>query len=122
MKLIDTSSWIHALRRQGSEAVRERVKALMQAGEAAWCSMVRLELWNGVGSDKDRKILLALEAVVPELPITDDVWQAAFDLADRCRKTGRTAPVQDIVIAACARSHRVALEHADRHYDWLMTL
>ena len=122
MKLIDTSSWIHALRRQGSEVVRERIKALMQAGEAAWCSMVRLELWNGVGSDKDRKILLALEAVVPELPITDDVWQAAFDLADRCRKTGRTAPVQDIVIAACARSHHVALEHADRHYDWLMTL
>ncbi len=122
MKLIDTSSWIHALRRQGSVEVRDRVKALLDAGEAAWCSMVRLELWNGVGSEKDRKILLALEEVIPELPVTDEIWQAAYDLADRCRRTGKTAPVQDILIAACARTYRVGLEHDDRHYDWLMTV
>ncbi len=122
MKLIDTSSWIHALRRQGSGEVRDRVKALLDAGEAAWCSMVRLELWNGVGSEKDRKILLALEEVIPELPITDEIWHAANDLANSCRRTGKTAPVQDILIAACARTHRVDLEHDDRHYDWLMTI
>lgn len=122
MKLVDTSSWVHALRRQGAAAVRTRVKTLLEAGEAAWCPMVRLELWNGVGSESDRKSLLALEEVIPELPVTEEVWQAAFDLAERCRRGGKTAPVQDLLIGACARFHRVELEHDDRHYDWLMTL
>jgi predicted nucleic acid-binding protein len=122
VKLVDTSSWVHALRRQGAAEVRKRVKALLEAGEAAWCPMVRLELWNGVGSEGDRKTLRALEDVVPELPLTDAVWQAACDLAERCRRAGKTAPVQDVLIGACARIHHVDLEHADAHYDWLMTL
>jgi predicted nucleic acid-binding protein len=122
VKLVDTSSWVHALRRQGDAAVRSRVKSLMEAGEAAWCPMVRLELWNGVRSDNDRKSLLALEKVVPELPVTEEVWQAACDLAERCRRAGKTAPIQDVLIGACARVHGVELEHDDRHYDWLPTL
>ena len=57
MKLVDTSAWIHQLRRKGDAAVRSRVEALLKAGEAAWCSAVRLELWNGVGSEAGRRIL-----------------------------------------------------------------
>ena len=48
MKLIDTSSWIDALRRDGDPQIRARVVALMASGEAAWCDLVRLELWNGL--------------------------------------------------------------------------
>lgn len=122
MKLIDTSSWVHALRKSGSEAIRLRVQELLESGEAAWCPVVRLELWNGVGSDRDRKALRALEAVLPELPMSRTVWEYAYDLADRCRRHGRTAPMPDLLIGACARVHGVDLEHDDRHYDWLMTL
>lgn len=121
MTLVDTSSWVHALRRAGNASVRKRVAALMESGEAAWCAMVRLELWNGVGSENDRRALRALEEVLPDLAIDDAVWRQAHELADRGRKTGRTAPVQDLLIAACARRHGVPLEHDDRHYDWLMS-
>jgi predicted nucleic acid-binding protein len=43
-------------------------------------------------------------------------------LADRCRAAGKTAPTNDILIAACARHHQVEIEAADSHFDFLMTL
>jgi len=55
VRLIDTSSWIDAMRRDGDPAVRARVLALMQSGEAAWCDMVRLELWNGLRGAAERR-------------------------------------------------------------------
>ncbi len=32
----------------GDRDVAERVRALLETGEAAWCPMIRVELWNGV--------------------------------------------------------------------------
>lgn len=122
MKLVDTSCWVHALRQSGDAVVREQVRCLMEAGEAAWCPIVRLELWNGVGSERDRRNLRMLEDVLPELPIGDETWQAARELADRGRKAGKTAPVQDVLIAACARVHGVEVMHDDEHFTWLMAL
>ena len=102
--------------------IREQVRALMEAGEAAWCPLVRLELWNGVGSENERRSLRTLEGVLPELSIGGEVWRAARELADRCRKAGKTAPVQDVLIAACARHHGVEVVHDDAHFAWLMVL
>ena len=122
MKLVDTSCWVQALRRNGNPVVCGHVRALMEAGEAAWCPMIRLELWNGVGSERDRKSLHALAEVLPELSMDEEVWRMARELADRSRKAGRTAPVQDVLIAACARYHGVDVLHDDAHFTWLMVL
>lgn len=46
MVLVDSSSWIHLLRPDGDSAVRERVELALRTGDACWCAMVRLELWN----------------------------------------------------------------------------
>ena len=119
MKLIDTSSWIHQMRATGDPAVRARVEALLRAGEAAWCGMVRLEIRSGVGNDREQRVLREYEAVVAELPIDAEVWQAACDLASRARRAGKTVPASDILICACARRHGVAIEHADAHFDML---
>ncbi len=122
MKLIDTSAWIHQMRPQGDPAVRARVEALLRAGEAAWCDLVRLEIWAGIGSERERRALRQYEAVIPELPIDVGVWQAARDLASRTRRAGRTIPAADILICACARRHGVGIEHADAHFDTLAGL
>ncbi|MBI2207756.1 MAG: PIN domain-containing protein [Candidatus Rokubacteria bacterium] len=122
MRLVDSSAWVHCLRRGGDPKVIDHVRRLVESGDAAWCSPVRLELWNGVGNDGDRRVLREFEQTLPELPITDAVWTEACALADRCRKAGKTAPAIDVLIAACARHHGVELEHADRHFDFLMTL
>lgn len=119
--LVDTSSWVHYFRR-GDEAVRERVSGLLGQGSAVWSAPIRLELWNGVGSVADRKILQDFEAWMPDLSITARVWDEACALADRCRNTGQTPPANDVLIAACARHYQVPLEHADAHVDFLLRL
>ena len=122
MKLVDSSSWVHALRRRGDDSARERVRLLVLSGQAAWCPVIRLELWAGVGADPERQMLKEMEQRIPELLINDEIWQAACELADRCRKAGKRVPPNDLLIVACARYHGVELEAADTHFDFLKTL
>jgi predicted nucleic acid-binding protein len=122
MKLIDTSSWIDAMRRDGDAVVRARVQALMQSGEAAWCDFVRLELWNGLRGAAERKQMAALEVDVTRLPTTDAVWDRARELARRARAAGLTVPGADLLIAACAWEHGVEMEHDDAHLTALAAL
>ena len=122
MKLVDTSSWIDALRRDGDAAVRARVQAVMQSGEAAWCDFVRVELWNGLRGAAERKQMEALEADVTLLPTTDAVWGRARELARRARAAGLTVPGADVLIAACAWEHGVEMEHDDAHLTALAAL
>lgn len=119
MVLVDTSSWIHMLRTDGDEGVRARVESLLHAGRACWCPMVRLELWNGARGDRDKKTLRDFERLLPELPITNEVWKVAYALADKSRMAGATAPGADVLIAACAQFHEVPLEHSDSDFDRL---
>jgi predicted nucleic acid-binding protein len=120
--LVDSSSWIHFLRPNGDPVVRARVRAALVNGDACWCPLVRLELWNGAAGDRDRKILRDFEAVLPELTIDDDVWASAYELARRARAAGVSVPATDLLIAACAQRHGVALDTADSDFKRLATL
>jgi predicted nucleic acid-binding protein len=122
VKLIDTSSWIEQLRRGGDPAVRERVEALLAAGEAAWCPIVRLELWNGARGSRERTVLTAMEREIPSLEIGPAVWDEAAALARSARERGVTVPATDLLVAACARRHGVALEHSDSHFALIASL
>ena len=110
------------LRPRGDPAVRSRVEAALTAGQACWCPLVQLELWNGARGQQERKVLRDFARVLPELPIDDGVWQAAYDLSRRARSQGVTVPATDVVIVACARRHGAVLESADTDFDILLTL
>ena len=107
--LVDSSSWVHQLRKSGDPAKQERVNALLEAGEAAWCAPVRLELWRGVTNDAERKTLRRYEALLPDYPITADTWTRAIRLAD-------------LLIFACATLNGLALAHDDEHFDALAAI
>ena len=118
--LIDTSSWIEALRSSGRADVRERVRDLLLNGMAAWCDMVAVELWNGARGDYEKRKLMELDEQIICLPTTEEAWQLARSLAQRCRKAGHTMPSADLVIAACGLSHDIAIEHCDEHFDLII--
>lgn len=122
MILIDTSSWIHMLRPNGDPATRARVEKALHAGEGCWCPLIRLELWNGAGGDREKKVIRSLERVLPELAITDAVWTEACNLARRARAAAITVPATDLVIAACARYYSAELETADSDFALLARL
>ncbi len=115
MHLVDSSSWIHSLRPDGDAQVRARVERLVLAGDACWCPMVRLELWNGARKEPECHVLREMEDRLMELEFTADVWTLAYELARKARRKGFTIPATDLLIAACARHHRVGLEHCDNH-------
>jgi predicted nucleic acid-binding protein len=117
--LVDTSSWIHFLRPDGDAGVRARVATILEDGTARWCPIIRLELWNGAGGDREKKVLRQFERHIPELEFTGELWGVACDLARRCRAAGVTVPATDLLIYACARHHGARLEHVDSDFDQL---
>ncbi|MEX2125347.1 MAG: PIN domain-containing protein [Woeseia sp.] len=122
MILVDTSSWIHMLRPDGDPAARARVEKALRAGEACWCPIIRLELWNGAGGNREKKVIREFERLLPELPITHAVWTNAFELARRARAAAVTIPATDLLIAACARHHSADLETTDSDFALLSRL
>lgn len=115
--LVDTSAWIEALRAEGNEEVRDRVRRLLASGDAVFCDLVLLELWNGVRGGAERRYLAALEEDLELLETTGAVWQRSRELARRCRERGRTVPATDLLIFACSEVHGCRLLHKDRHFD-----
>ncbi|MEO7274637.1 MAG: PIN domain-containing protein [Vicinamibacterales bacterium] len=120
--LVDSSLWVHQLRRSGDPAKRDRVNALLQGGEAGWCPAVRLELWRGVTNDAERKTLRRYEALLPDYEISAEVWQRSIQLADRARASGVTVPLADLLIFSCARVHGLDVAHDDPHFEELTRL
>jgi predicted nucleic acid-binding protein len=121
MTLVDASSWIEFLRGRGSEP-SQRVKTLLARGNAAWCDMTLVELWNGAQGHVEKKALEELEAEVQLCAINEQVWAKARLLARRSREKGITAMSVDIVIAACAINYNLELEHCDRHFDKILPI
>ncbi|MCY3547627.1 MAG: PIN domain-containing protein [Gemmatimonadetes bacterium] len=119
MLLVDTSSWIHFLRPDGDPGVHARVETALESGDACWCPLVQLELWNGARGAHERSVLREFARVLPELAISSEVWTKASELATQARARGVTAPATDVLIAACALHHGADLETADSDFDHL---
>ena len=120
--LVDSSLWVHQLRKSGDPTKRGQVHALLENGHAVWCPPVRLELWRGVSNDVERKTLRHYEALLPDYQISPAVWERAIRLADRGRAAGITAPLADLVIFACAKEYGLDLAHDDNHFTQLELL
>ncbi|MSU64260.1 MAG: PIN domain-containing protein [Pedosphaera sp.] len=121
MKLIDTSSWVEYFRGRESEP-GDRVEVLVLSGEAAWCDMTLVELWQGVRGAREKRELAAMESEIERVPVDETVWRLASKLALRSREKGIIVPISDIVIAACATAHKLELEHCDGHFDDILPL
>jgi len=121
LTMVDTSAWIETMRSKGDAGIRETVSELLRNGRAAWCDMVKLELWNGALA-KEMPDLEALEIDLVALETTAEVWKMARALARRARGKGLTVPPSDLIIAACARFHGTEIVHRDKHFDQLKAL
>ena len=119
MTLVDTSSWIHFLRRGGKEAVKKRVRDALADGSAVTCPVILAELWMGAASEKDRKDVQELQDVLHCLPIEQETWKLAYQLARSCCANGTPVPSTDLIIAACAFFHGASIETEDKHFALL---
>jgi predicted nucleic acid-binding protein len=121
MTLVDASSWIEFLRGRESDC-GQRVKTLLARGDAAWCDMTLVELWNGAQGRPEKSALEELEEELRLYPVNEQVWKRARKLARACREKGVTAPTVDIIIAGCVVEHGLELEHNDDHFNKILPI
>lgn len=122
MVLVDTSSWIETLRVRGDSEVRGRISDLVINGQAAWCNIIRLELWQGVRGDREKAALKSLERIVINLQINEEVWARSVELSQLARSNGLTVQAADLLIVATAGHHRVGIDSCDADFDRLLEL
>lgn len=102
--------------------MRGRVAQLVSQERAAWCDIIRLELWKGAKTTFDLETLRQMDEQIPRLPINTQVWDKACQIAQTLRATGNPLPTSDILIFACAKTHEAEIESVDKHFDLLKNL
>jgi predicted nucleic acid-binding protein len=101
------------------EPVRRRLAPIIEAGEAATCSIVDLEVLYSVrnfeehGRTRRRRSL-----AYTKVPFTEDVFDRAMDVQGELTKSGRhRVPIPDLLIAAAAETAGLTVLHYDSDYD-----
>lgn len=113
--LIDKS----ALARMPLEPVRSRLAPIIEAGEAATCSIIDLEvLYSARNAEDHERIRQRRSLAYHSVPITETILQRAIDIQAELARSGRhRVPIPDLIIAATAEAFGLILLHYDRDYD-----
>jgi predicted nucleic acid-binding protein len=118
MVLVDSSVWIEALRREGDPRVKIALENLLEAYDAWWSSVVRLEVL-GAARARERKALEYFFDVIPYCEVDARTWDTAQALSWRLRDKGHTLPWNDILTAALALEKNARVFARDAHFDVL---
>jgi predicted nucleic acid-binding protein len=113
--LIDKS----ALARMPLEPVRSRLAPILEAGEAATCAIIDLEvLFSARNHEEHGRIRQRRALAYHSVPITESILRRAIDIQAELARTGRhRVPIPDLIIAATAEAAGLTLLHYDRDYD-----
>ncbi|HVF59287.1 MAG TPA: PIN domain nuclease [Thermoanaerobaculia bacterium] len=113
--LVDKS----ALARMPLAPVRERLAPILEAGEAATCAIVDLEVLFSARNREDYdRIRERRSLAYHPVPITEEILQRAIAIQAELARTGRhRVPIPDLIIAATAEAAGLTLLHYDSDYD-----
>ena len=120
MILIDTSAWIASFKKIGNHELKESVKQAIVSGLGVTSPVIILELLLGCRSVEERNALRTKLESLDVLPITQGVWEQAYELGFSLRRKGVTIPTTDLIIAALAIENKSLLLHHDEHYEMIV--
>lgn len=118
--LLDNSAWV----RLGDAAVPDARAAeladALEAGQIAACLPFLLEAGYSARNGREHDQLLTELRALPRVHIDDGVEQRALDAQAHLARVGhhRLPPV-DLIVAALAERHGMAVLHYDHDYDVL---
>jgi len=116
MFLVDSSVWIEFVRPSGSPVAKKRVRHLMEAGAAATCGIVTVEVLRGAKRREDFRALAEAFGALPQLSIDDGVIARASAWGFELDRRGTRLPTTDLIIASAAFG-RATLLHADADFE-----
>ena len=113
--LIDKS----ALSRMTLEPVKKRLAPLIEAGEAATCGVIDLEvLYSARNFEEHQKIRERRALAYDSVPVTAETFERAIEIQGELAKTGRhRVPIPDLIIAAAAEAAGLVILHYDSDYE-----
>ena len=113
--LIDKS----ALARMPHAAVRDRLAPIIEAGEAATCAIIDLEVLFSARNREEHELIRYRRGLAYEfVPIDEAILDRAIDIQAELARSGRhRVPIPDLIIAATAEAAGLTLLHYDRDYD-----
>lgn len=113
--LVDKS----ALARMPLEPVRRRLAPIIEAGEAATCSIIDLEVLYSVRNFKKHERTRERRSLAYEkVALTEEVFERAIDVQGELAKSGRhRVPIPDLLVAAAAEKGGLTVLHYDSDYD-----
>lgn len=113
--LVDKS----ALARMPLEPVRRRLAPIIEAGEAATCAVIDLEvLFSARNGEEHEKIRQRRDLAYLSVPFTEEILQRAIEIQGELAKTGRhRVPIPDLLIAVTAEAAGLTVLHYDGDFD-----
>lgn len=108
-----------ALARMQLTAVRERLAPILEAGEAATCDVIDLEvLYSARSFDDYEKVRERRALAYHHTPITEQTLKRALAVQRQLARTGHhRVPIPDLIIAAAAEAAGLIVLHYDHDYD-----
>ena len=108
-----------ALARMQHARVRERLGPIVEAGEAATCSIVDLEvLYSTRNREEHTRTRARRELAYRRVELTEAIFQRAVDVQCMLAAHGRhRLPIPDLIIAAAAESAGMIVLHYDADFD-----
>jgi hypothetical protein len=113
--LPDTCAWIDYFR-PGVAPLGQALERALSAKIIYVCGPVLYELFQGAKSEKERTLLTSAFGALPYLEMNEALWIKAGQLSADMRKEGKTIPFSDILIAALAIEHNLAVLTIDEHF------
>ena len=113
--LIDKS----ALARMEHPRVRARIAPIIEAGEAATCAIIDLEvLYSTRNHAEHERTRVRREFAYQRVVLTDGIFRRAIEVQGLLAISGRhRLPIPDLIIAAAAETARMTVLHYDSDFD-----
>ncbi len=112
--LLDSAAYLD-LMRTGVDP-RRLLFPLVRDARLYNCGVVRAEVLRGMKVPRQHDELEAFFDIVPEVPTDARLWRGVTELGWELARKGRTPPVTDLAIAACALRVNATLVSPDAHF------
>ena len=108
-----------ALARMPLEPVRQRLAPIIEAGEAATCALIELEVLYSTRNHGDHlRTRERRTFAYRNVPLTEEIFQRAIHVQGELARAGHhRLPIPDLVIAAAAESAGLTVLHYDADFD-----
>jgi predicted nucleic acid-binding protein len=113
--LIDSSYYI-GLGRQGLDPLQALATVAVER-DLATCGIVRCEVARGIKQPSVLKRFQKVWNAMLYVPTDNSLWEEAEHLAWQLDRTGNILPLQDVLIACCAKRVDAVILTFDRHFQ-----